>query len=242
MAYSRVFFDFQLSFAARLATKFGLSLDDALFHYTTFSKTLDGGSWTEYLAGLHQASNATAWTYHYYCTHRHPDPTPHDTHYFGHPLFGCFYFVVRDEHTIRPHFVKNDLPEMRPLSRARVASRHAELAQMFAFIQQHVPATQMVLGNSWMYHLEAYRRLYPPAYTRVMPSSTEDEFQFLALWGQCFDSQWQVRRDVAAELIRRVEALKRLDGLGECFPYQILQPSCAVEEFYDFYLNSEWTQ
>ena len=49
MAYCRIFFDFQLRFATRLATKFGPSLDDSHFHYTTFSKTLDGGIWASIL-------------------------------------------------------------------------------------------------------------------------------------------------------------------------------------------------
>ncbi|MEP7188938.1 MAG: hypothetical protein ABI901_07115, partial [Roseiflexaceae bacterium] len=152
-----------------------------------------------------------------------------------HPLFGCFYFVLRDASIIRPHFIPNDLPGMHPLSRARVAIRRAELARMFAYIEQHVPAARTVLGNSWMYNLKAYRRLYPPAYTQTMASSSAEEFQYLALWGQCFDRAWQVRDDIATELLRRVDVLTDLADLRGCFPYQIVQPCCAIDAFYTFY-------
>jgi hypothetical protein len=235
MAYSRAFFDFQLAFAYRLAAKFDLSLADTLYHYTTFTKSFDSGIWDDYLACLRQTPDATNCTYQWYCIHQHPDPKPHDSHYDGHPLFGCFYFVLRDTCIIRPHFIQNDLPGMHPLSRARIAARRAELSQMFAYIKQHVPAARTVLGNSWMYNLDAYRRLYPPSFTQTMTSSNEEEFQFLALWGQCFDSGWQVRIDIAAELLRRVDALTNLANLRWCFPYQILQPRCAIDEFYAFY-------
>jgi hypothetical protein len=235
MAYSRAFFDFQLKFASRLATKFNLSLADTLYQYTTLTKSFDSGAWADYVVGLSQASDATTWTYQWYCNHEQPDPQPHDTQYDGHHLFGCFYFVLRDAGIIRPHFIKNDLPGMRPLSHAHVAVRHAELSQMFGYIKWHVPTARTVLGNSWMYNLEAYRRLYPPAYTHNMDISSADEFQFLALWGQCFDSQWQVRSDIAAELLQRLDALSNLVDLRLCFPYQVLQPRCAIDTFYDFY-------
>ena len=235
MAYSRAFFDFQLTFASRVAAKFDLSLADTLSHYTTFTKSFDSGVWVDFLAGFHQAPDATTWAYEWYRAHQQPDPQPHDSHYDGHPLFGCFYYVLRDAHIIRPHFIQNDLPGIRPLSRARVAVRQAELSQMFAYIQQQVPTARTVLGNSWMYSLEAYRRLYPQSYTQTMTASTAEEFQFLALWGQCFDSRWQVRTDIAAELLRRVDVLTNLADLRGCFPYQVLQPHGAIDAFYAFY-------
>src|SRR6266540_6388281 len=105
MAYSRAFFEFQLTFASRLAAKFDLSLADTLYHYTTFTKSFDSGAWIDFLAGVHQAPDATTWIYEWYRAHQQPDPKPHDSHYDGHPLFGCFYFVLRDAHIIRPHFI-----------------------------------------------------------------------------------------------------------------------------------------
>jgi hypothetical protein len=68
-----------------------------------------------------------------------------------------------------------------------------------------------------------------------LPVSEEEEFAFLALWGQCYDRDWQIKQDVADELLRRVDMLIDLSQLRLCFPYQILRPQCPIEEFYGFY-------
>lgn len=238
MTYSPAFFDLQLTFARSLTVKFGISLSDALYTYTTLSRTLGvADQWQSFVADLNQTPDPATWMYQIFILrHAHEQPLqPDDAHYYGYPLFGCFYFLVRDTSTIRPHFVKNDMPGMRPLSHIRAATRRAELGRMFGYIRQHVPAATIVLGNSWRYNLEAYRRLYPPAYTNTMPASDEDEFLFLALWGQCYDMAWQVKDDVAHELLQRVDKLTNLSALRYCFPYRILQPRCSIEEFYAFY-------
>lgn len=235
MAYSYAFFDLQLSFARRLAERFQLALGDTLYHYTTFTKSFGQEDWEGYLAGLAQTADPTEWTYQWYLARRDLDAAPDDVTFYGHTLFGCFYYVVRDETIIRPHFIKNEWPGQRPLSRERQVVRQAELRRMFAHIRHHVPTAQTVHGNSWLYNLEAYRRLYPPAYTAALPISVEDEFQFLALWGQCFDANWQPKAAVTQTLLDRVDTLETLADLRLCFPYQIRQPSCAIAEFYAFY-------
>jgi hypothetical protein len=235
MAYSPAFFDLQLAFARRIAAKFDLSLAHTLAHYTTFTKSFGADGWAEYLAGLTYAADATTWTYTWYRAHQQPDPTPHDSHYDGHPQFGCFSFAVRETTIIRPTFIKNDLPGLRPLSAGRAAVRQNEIKRMMTYIHQHVPLARTVAGNSWLYNLAAYCRLYPPAYTATMAINTDDEFQFLALWGQCFNSDWGVKGEVAAELLRRVDTLTDLTQLHACFPYPVLQPRCPITAFYAFY-------
>ena len=106
---------------------------------------------------------------------------------------------------------------------------------MMQYIQEHVPTAQTVLGNSWLYHLAAYRRLYPPAYTATLPATQYEEFQFLALWGQCFDRNWQPKRGITEELLRRIDRLQELAALQSCFPYAVLRPQYAVDEFYRFF-------
>jgi hypothetical protein len=235
--YTPAFFDLQLRFAKTLVARVNLSLADVLHNHTTFTKSLHiahADDWAVFMAGFDGATNKLNWTYQWYMT-RHSDTpalTPDATTYYDHPLFGCFYFIVRDTTIIRPHFVNNDLPGARPLSRARKDARHAELRRMFGYIKQHVPHATTVLGNSWLYNLHAYRRLYPSAYMSAMAVSTKDEFQFLALWGQCFDHRWQVKEIVAHELLRRVEMLTDLSQLRWCFPYQILQPVCSIDTFF----------
>ncbi len=240
MPYSRAFFALQLTFARKLSEKFHLLLGETYYRYTTLTKSLHIAGmddWHACMAALEYAPDALEWVYQCYLARRErePEPTPDDTAFYGHPLFGCFYYIVRDTTIIRPHFVKNDLPGMRPLRHDRLLVRRAELQRVFAHIRQAVPTARTVLGNSWMYNLEAYRRLYPPAYTASLPASDEDEFEYLALWGQCYDYDWQIKQPIAQELLRRVDTLTDLGLLRLCFPYQILNPECPIEEFYEFY-------
>lgn len=236
MAYSRDFFDLQIRFARVVADRFRLDFGEALFEYTTLAKTLASGEeWGVYLQGLKTAENETDWTYAFYLPRRGPEITAEKTTFHGHLLFGCFYFELRDGHIIRPHFIKAGTPKNGWFGKDKIATRQAELKRMFTHIREQVPGADTVLGNSWMYNLEAYRRLYPPTYTETMGISPWDEFQFLARWGQFFDRQWNVKQDLAQELFRRVESLTQLEDLRTCFPFQILQPQCAIQDFYAFY-------
>ena len=234
MAFAKPFFDFQIDVARRLAAQFDLSLGTTLARYTTFS-TLFAAEWDTYVGPIEAVPDLGAWTYEYYLSQRSPDPQPDDATYQGEPLFGCFYYHVREATTIRVHFIKNDPLSSRPLARPRMAARHAELARMFAHIRAHVPAAQRVLGNSWLYNIEAYRRLYPPAYTAELPVSDEAEFNFLAFWGQCFDHAWNPKPALARVILQQVAHMPHLDALRWCFPYQILQPAGSIADFYQFY-------
>lgn len=236
MPYSAAFFALQLRFAKQLAARFGMPLEEALFHYTTL--TLSFGqeeTWQEYLTGLKQAEDLEEWTYAFYLPRSGSDPTPQDATFHGHRLFGYFYFVVRDEHIIRPHLIKNSdadrgvfTEEMRPL-------RRAELTRMFRHIRETVPAADTVQGNSWLYNLETYRSLFPPVYTQNISVSEAGEYRYLVRWGQFFDRRWQIKEPLAQELLNRVATLDRLENLRHCFPYPILQPRCPIDRFYAFY-------
>jgi hypothetical protein len=233
--YTHAFFAFQVEVARILVRRFDLTLLDALFHYTTFSKTaLCGADWAVFAEGLTKADHPASYAANWYSAHRDPDPAPDDTVFHGRPLFGCFYCIVRDETVIRPHFIKNDRDE-RPLSASRMAARCAELGAMFAHIQQHEPQATTVQGNSWLYNLHAYRRLFPPSYTAELPESNEGEFQFLARWGQLFDRDWDVRQPHGERFLHALEHLERLDDLQHCFRDQILRPRCAITDFYEYY-------
>ncbi|MEN9937566.1 MAG: hypothetical protein RLZZ387_4145 [Chloroflexota bacterium] len=235
MSYNQAFFAFQIAAARTLARRFALPLPDALFNYTTLPRSaVRREAWPAFAAGLTEAEDAAAYTYQWYLGDHDPDPQPGDTQFHGRPLFGCFYYLVRDETVIRPHFIKNDQTAS-PLSRARAEVRRAELRAMFAHIRQHEPQATTVLGNSWLYNLPAYRRLFPPAYTAELPEGEDGEFQFLARWGQLFDCRWDVRLPHGERFLVALEELASLDDLRHCFPFQIRQPHCAIAHFYDFY-------
>lgn len=239
MTYTREFFAFQLTFAQRVADRFGLAFADAVQRYTTIAKGIRGDDWEQFRARL-QAGDPAQWAFDWYVARRDPDPQPNDAEFYGHALFGCFYYEARkdeagQETIIRPHFIKNDQPSCRSLGRERLAVRREELRRMVQHIQEHVPMAQTVQGNSWMYNLAAYRRIFPPAYTATLPATGYEEFRFLALWGQCFDRNWQPKPAITEELLRRVDQLEELAALQSCFPYAVLRPQCGINEFYHFF-------
>jgi len=246
VSYSRAFFAFQLTFAQQVADRFGLDFANAVQRYTTIAKGIRGTEWERYRAGL-LADDPAQWALDWHTAQRDPEPQPDDPEFYGHALFGCFYYEVRkdeagQETIIRPHFIKNDQPGCRPLARERLAVRREELWRMVQHIQEHLPTAQTVLGNSWLYNLAAYRRLYPPAYTATLPATQYEEFQFLALWGQCFDRNWRPKPEITEELLRRVDCLTDLAALQSCFPYAVLRPQCGIDEFYRFFTITERVQ
>jgi hypothetical protein len=91
-----------------------------------------------------------------------------------------------------------------------------------------------VVGASWLYNLDAYRRLFPVAYVasaRVL----EGRFRHMPLWGQFLDRRGETRGGVTREFLERLERYPGVDGLDHCFPFQVLMVTAPVEEFYDCY-------
>ncbi len=239
MSYSRAFFGLQLSFVERLIEHFSLDLADTLQQYTTFTRGIATEHWGEYLAGFQTATDRTEWAYQWDLAQRAPGPQPNDNQLYGRALFGCFHYSIHNDPRgkatiIRPHFIKNDRTGLRALGQERLAVRQAEVRRMFVHVHEHVPEARMVRGHSWLYNLAAYRRIYPPIYTTTMPAVLDDEFQYLSLWGQCFDRHWQPKQAVTHELLRRLDSLDDLADLRFCFPYQVRLPRCKIGDVYTF--------
>lgn len=247
MPYSKEFFALQLSYAHKLAKRFRRNLDDILFNYTTFSRSIDitaerpfdqsNPVWKTYIKGLGKAVDDAEWTHVYYLNHCANDPVSKNEAFNGNILFGSFYFVLRDDRVIRPHFIKlgDDTSPHSVISKERMAESIENLRRMFQHIKDNVSVAKTVKGNTWLYNLEAYRRLFPPDYTAQMEVNESHVFQFLSLWGQFFDRNWQVKDLLANELLNRIEALDCLANLRFCFPYQALMPQYDIQAFYDFY-------
>ncbi len=246
MPYSKAFFELQLKFAQKILEKFGGEMDDILFNYTTFPRSIDllkppfdhsNLIWRQYIQGLRAAGDPAEWTYNYYLAHHSPEPTSKDTEIHGHKPFGGFYFVLRNEHIIRPHSIRlaDDLSPYSPFSSKRLDESLGNLKRMFQFIKETIEGTNTVVGNSWMYNLEAYRRLFPSEYTKDMKESSANEFQFLALWGQFFDWKGDIKAHLAEQLLSRIERIANKEQLRHCFPFQVMMPKYGIQAFYDFY-------
>ena len=235
--YSRGFLGLQVRFASLLAERLGLPLCGCLGRFTTLPTALgldDAARAEEFGARLAREDPLdVAWDIY---SRRHPQEWEElGEEFHGHRLFGCFYYEVRGGGVVRPHLVKNLSPGERLLGRGTEDLRRAELASLFRDVRESAPQARTVQGNSWLYNVEAYRRLFPPAYTRKMEESAEGEFNYLALWGQLFDRDWEPRPGPAAALLAAAERVEDEKDVLGCFPLRVLRPRCGVEEFFRFY-------
>src|SRR4051812_44752439 len=175
MILPQAYFALQLQFAEHVAPLAGLAREDAILEYTTFylnfelDRSFDPAHpvWQAYLRGLREASDPAEWTYAYYRTREQP---------FVAHFYGCFHYSYwADIEAIRLHFINRD-PEG-PLGKERMPERFAELRAMFTDIRRAVPEARFVRGGSWLYNVEAYRRLFPPEYP-ASAVEVEPEYNF----------------------------------------------------------------
>ncbi len=235
MTFTGEYLDMQLRFGAAVARVKELPLETALLEYTTLfltfglSRSFDPQDpvWQLFIRGLEEAVDPLNWTEQCFLSHSQPFVPPDP--------FGCFRYDYREEAaTVRIHFKARDASGRSALSREHIPARIGELRTMFASIRQQHPQAKLVRGNSWLYNLEAYRRLYPPAFsTTLAPAGYE--FQFLALWGQFLHRTGELRQPAAETFLVCIDQQTSMTGLEQCFPYQVLATECNIQEFYAWY-------
>lgn len=235
MRYPMGFFEISLHFARKVAELGALPFDEALLRYTNLYIRFGLGRafdpthpvWQAYLRGLRQANDPLAWTYHFYLAQPEVATPPAAS-------FGCFSYARLEDDKIRLHFHNNEFPEYSPLSKARIGLRLAELTALFAHIKRTEAFPSKVIGASWLYHLDAYRRLFPPNYLATVQES-RGLFAFMPLWGQFINHRGGMKEDAVHQFLTHLKQQQSLDTLDSCFPYSVLRLSSAIEEFYHFF-------
>ena len=240
MIYARAFFELQLAFAQKVTTLSALPLSQALLEYTNLyirfglGRAFDAAhpTWQQYLARLRDTKDVGESTYAFYVARG------------GEPLgpsvvasFGCFSYARLGEDRIRLHFKNVEPSGVSPLAVERVGRRKAELAALFDHVRRRADRPLRVIGASWLYNIEAYRRLFPAPYlatARAMPG----RFRHMPLWGQFLDRHGAVRDDRARAFLEYLERQSTLDGLDRCFPLPVLALDAPVQHFYDSYSAS----
>jgi hypothetical protein len=237
VVYAKAFFDLQLKFAQSVAALSELPLDHALLAYTNLyirfglGRDLDRAHprWQEYLAGLRDASDPGEWTYRFYTQGPYGQTLPPIV-----AISGCFSYSRLRADRIRLHFENTDADECSSLGGRRRDQRLADLAALFAWVKLAEPGDVSVVGASWLYNLEAYRRLFPKSYvasTRVLLG----RFQHMPLWGQFLNRHGAVKEAAARVLLERLSRLSSLEDLDACFPLPVLAVEASAREFYEFY-------
>lgn len=236
MNYPREFFSLNYAFARRAAQLGKCSLAEALLRYTHLYMALGLGSsfdpgaqdWQGFLAGLADTEDPAGWMY---AASRRVDKTKIDG--LSEQTFGCFSYSLWEGGRARLHFLNPG--RQSPLRAAFVGERKAELKEMFAYIQAHEPEARSVVGGSWLYHIEAYRRLFPPGYLATARPEEPVEPRFLSLWGQFLSYRGRIKKDTAQRFLAAVERATSLDELLRAFPYPVLLLECPLEVFYRAY-------
>ncbi len=236
MQFGRDFFDLNLRFARKVSEVTGRSLQDSLLKYTHLYLAFrlerdfnpENPVWQEYLYQISNRADQIEYTYRFYREQIAQRPKPEPEH-----PFGCFSYTLWDDHHIRLHF-RNATNEPGVLQKHRVPERISELTEMFQTLKKVVPHASVVIGGSWLYNIEAYRRLFPAKYLDTAWIGLDD-YQFIALWGQFLLSDGSIRPRMAEVFLKRIEKQSTPEGLRFCFPYQVLRVQCSIEEFCDYY-------
>ena len=221
--YPKGFFEIQLTFARKVAEVTKRPFEDAVLHYTAMYRILGldwsadptNPVWQNYIQALqHDIKEGAKGTYQFY--YAMSDSIPHMSEQ---PHWGCFaYDYLPDEHRIAIHFSNQDFTEYGALSHQRMDVRKAELKAMFTVIQQERPDAKVVTGGSWLYNLEAYKRLFPVEYGQSTKAADSVPYLGRGLWGQFLNHEWQVNEHTEEVFLQRLEAQKTWNNVINPFP------------------------
>ena len=237
VGYAKAFFDLQIQFARTVSALSGLSFARALLDYTNFYIRFGLGRdfdpahpvWQEYLAGLRDTSDGREWTYRFYLTRPQAMAWPAVV-----ATFGCFAYTQLSRDRIRLHFQNAETDGHSSLGIERRGQRLADLAALFEHVERTERRSLRVVGASWLYNLDAYRRLFPAPYlatARVLPG----RFRHMPLWGQFVNRHGEVKESMARPFLERLGRQSSLESLEQCFSFPVLLVEAPVREFSDFY-------
>jgi hypothetical protein len=212
-------------------------LSDALLKYTNFYIRFGAGRefdpahpvWQEYLAGLRAASDPGEWTYGFYLTRPENVAPPALV-----ATFGCFAYSCLSDSRLRIHFRNAETAGHSPLGIDRRGRRWTDLTALFSHVKGHASQPMRVIGASWLYNIDAYRRLFPASYLATAQVA-EGRFQHMPLWGQFVNRHGEINESMQRRFLERLERQSSLDGLDQCFPFQVLSVEASTPEFYQFY-------
>jgi hypothetical protein len=228
------FFGLQRRFADRWAELAGCSRDEAYLECTTWYHQVCGlgrdfdpehPEWRRFLRVRAEAEDADALVATRAAAGGADAP----------PSASAFdYAWDGDAATVRLHFQSHGVRHRSALARDEIPRRREELRVVIVRARREHPEAAWVRGRSWLYNLEAYRRLFPPSFIAGLVPD-EHDLQFLATWGQFLTRQGDTRPAMADAFRSRVDSSSNTAELEEAFPFGILETRAAIEDFVAFY-------
>jgi hypothetical protein len=231
-------FQFEFDFAKELSRRLNMPLATALHGYTsTFDalKYKDGlpdpldpeiveHSYEQYVKRLH--------------AHRIRFTAEEREKHFS-------YRYDREKKTIQIHFGNFSSNPEGPLSTSQIETRKTELAMMFREIRKNHPEAEYVEGLSWLYNIEAYRRLFPESYTvhpeQVKNADEKDNMYWWttpAVWGQFWNNDLKLKpelRDAFFEKLKQADIESDIHNLYDALPLPPLKTRGPIDDFYRLY-------
>ncbi len=110
-----------------------------------------------------------------------------------------------------------------------------ELRDMFSHIRSKHSQARFVRGISWLYNLNAYKRLFPPDYTA---SAVRPSFRLhlngSSTWGQVLNYRQAVKPEVREALLANLPELT-VHAPWRVFPLHALVATGSVLSFHEWY-------
>lgn len=227
------YFDLQLRFAERYAALAGIRLPDAIGRCTNLRRrfAISGSSgddrWATFLddvQGCSQHADLLRMVMAMRDSAPRRSPSP----------FGCFSYDPPDaQGTLRLHFMPEERHrESSPLAASSLPVRRAELDALFKDARRRHPRLRQVRGLSWLYHLHAYKELFPPPYAASVAEAVGTlHLTGSSTWGQVLDYRHRLRLGTADRLLWGMN-LTTVSAPSRAFPLQPLSAVCSADHFF----------
>lgn len=232
-------FEVHLRFARRMSERTGAPLGEAVRRWTPIHRRLGLGipgdapsdGWTPHAQALDIAKDladqlavvTAAWI----TAGTEPQPLP------GQSGFGCFaHEPPKADGTVKIHFYNADTDTRGgPLARVKQDRRRADLTALTRNITRRHPEARCIAGRSWLYNLEAYRRLFPADYVATRgPATPPLHLTGTSVWGQLIDAHDRVRPEIREAVLAALPALDP-HAPWTAFPLQPLEVQAPLASF-----------
>ena len=233
--FSVEFFDLQLCFAAKVAEVSGKPFAEAVGNYTNIYVRLGMGyhfipanpDWLNYVDELANVREQAEWTHLIHRQRSHLSTGPATE-----AIVGCFSYALAGLNSVRLHFNAGDNVFESPLSLKNRPIRQIELVTLLSHLKQTSGADVRVVGASWLYNLDCYRRLFPEPYLSSL-QAVDHPYQRLPLWGQFLNRDRSVRSEAGSRFLASVSKACTIRDLAACFPLPVLSTTAPARWLYD---------
>lgn len=238
-------YDISIDFAKRVSELKPTSFEQALIEYTPIPSALFVPApefpkkdptqplWLEYLAYIQNKEIKDA-TYKFIGIQAEIREKNRPTKPKDETPKPCFFFYPTDD-SAQVHFNNNEGPEPGPLSKERVSARLVELKEDVNKLHTEHPEVKTICGYSWLYNINAYKRLFPIEFTQTAKIDYSD-FAW-NVYGQFLNSNKELKVDMIKDFKEKMDASKTFDELMNSIEFPPLRVSAPIGVFLNFYKN-----